>query len=200
MLPAGAVHAQNAPVISRVVVEGNQRIEPSTVESYLAIRAGEPYDREKVDDSIKSLYGTGLFEDVTIELRDTDLVVHVTENPIINRIAFEGNKRLETKVLEAEIQLRPRVVYTRARVQNAVNRILELYRRNGRYAAKVEPKIIELDQNRVDLIFEISEGPTTGVGGITFIGNEAYSDSTLRGVIQTREIGLVPFPQLGRHL
>ena len=103
------------PVISRVVVEGNQRIEPSTVESYLAIRAGEPYDREKVDDSIKSLYGTGLFEDVTIELRDTDLVVHVTENPIINRIAFEGNKRLETKVLEAEIQLRPRVVYTRDR-------------------------------------------------------------------------------------
>ena len=90
-------------------------------------------------------------------------------------------------MLEAEIQLRPRVVYTRARVQNAVNRILELYRRNGRYAAKVEPKIIELDQNRVDLVFEINEGPTTGVGGITFIGNEQFSDSTLRGVIQTSE-------------
>ena len=115
------------------------------------------------------------------------LVVKVVENPIINRIAFEGNKRLETKVLEAEIQLRPRVVYTRARVQNAVNRILELYRRNGRYAAKVEPKIIELDQNRVDLVFEINEGPTTGVGGINFIGNEQFSDSTLRGVMQTSE-------------
>ncbi|MGE3290967.1 MAG: outer membrane protein assembly factor BamA [Geminicoccaceae bacterium] len=181
------LRAQTAGVISRVVVEGNQRIEPSTVESYLAIRAGEPYDAQKVDDSIKSLYATGLFEDVAIQLQGDQLVVRVTENPIINRIAFEGNKRLDTKVLESEIQLRPRVVYTRARVQNAVNRILELYRRNGRYAAKVEPKIIELDQNRVDLVFEISEGPTTGIGGIAFIGNEAYSDSTLRGVIQTRE-------------
>ena len=88
----------------------------------------------------------------------------MVENLIINRIAFEGNQRLEDSVLEAEVQLRPRVVYTRARVQNAVSRILELYRRNGRYAAKVEPKIIELDQNRVDLVFEINEGPVTGVG------------------------------------
>ncbi|MFO1046431.1 MAG: outer membrane protein assembly factor BamA [Geminicoccaceae bacterium] len=187
LVPGWLALAQTAGVVGRIVVEGNQRIEPSTVESYLSIRAGEPYDTQKVDDSIKSLYATGLFEDVSIQLQGSDLVVRVQENPIINRIAFEGNKRLETKVLESEIQLRPRVVYTRARVQNAVNRILELYRRNGRYAAKVEPKIIELDQNRVDLVFEISEGPTTGVGGISFIGNEAYSDSTLRGVIQTRE-------------
>ena len=179
--------AQTGEVIRRIIVEGNQRIEPSTVESYLAIRPGDPYDPQKVDDSIKSLFATGLFDDVTIQAQGDALVVRVVENPIINRIAFEGNKRLDTAVLEAEIQLRPRVVYTRSRVQNAVNRILELYRRNGRYAAKVEPKIIELDQNRVDLVFEISEGPTTGVGGITFIGNNEFSDSTLRGVIQTRE-------------
>ena len=180
-------NGQTSQIIRRIVVEGNQRIEPSTVESYLAIRPGEPYDVQKVDDSIKSLFATGLFDDVSIRAEGDALVVRVVENPIINRIAFEGNRRLETSVLEAEIQLRPRVVYTRSRVQNAVNRILELYRRNGRYAAKVEPKIIELDQNRVDLVFEISEGPTTGVGGITFIGNEQFSDSTLRGVIQTRE-------------
>ena len=185
--PWTAATAQTGEVIRRIQVEGNQRIEPSTVESYLAIRPGEPYDPQKVDESIKSLFATGLFDDVTIEAQGDTLVVRVVENPIINRIAFEGNKRLESSVLEAEIQLRPRVVYTRARVQNAVNRILELYRRNGRYAAKVEPKIIELDQNRVDLVFEISEGPTTGVGGISFIGNNEYSDSTLRGVIQTRE-------------
>ena len=103
-------------------------------------------------------------------------------------------------MLEAEIQLRPRVVYTRARVQNAVSRILELYRRNGRYAAKVEPKIIELDQNRVDLVFEINEGPVTGVGGITFIGNEQFSDSTLRGVIQTTESAWYRFLTHRRHL
>ncbi len=183
---AGA-HAQTGEVIRRIQVEGNQRIEPSTVESYLAIRPGEAYDPQKVDESIKSLFATGLFDDVTIQAQGDTLVVRVVENPIINRIAFEGNKRLDTSVLESEIQLRPRVVYTRARVQNAVNRILELYRRNGRYAAKVEPKIIELDQNRVDLVFEITEGPTTGVGGISFIGNNEFSDSTLRGVIQTRE-------------
>jgi outer membrane protein insertion porin family len=185
--PWPAAHAQTGEVIRRIQVEGNQRIEPSTVESYLAIRPGEPYDPLKVDESIKSLFATGLFDDVTIQPQGDTLVVRVVENPIINRIAFEGNRRLDSAVLEAEIQLRPRVVYTRARVQNAVNRILELYRRNGRYAAKVEPKIIELDQNRVDLVFEITEGPTTGVGGISFIGNNEFSDSTLRGVVQTRE-------------
>ena len=184
VLPATA---QSGDVVRRIVVEGNQRIEPSTVESYLAIRPGEPFDPQKLDDSLKSLFATGLFDDVQIERQGDALVVKVVENPIINRIAFEGNKRLEDDVLEAEIQLRPRVVYTRARVQNAVSRILELYRRNGRYAAKVEPKIIELDQNRVDLVFEINEGPVTGVGGIAFIGNEKFSDSTLRGVIQTTE-------------
>lgn len=179
--------AQTGGVIQRVVVEGNQRIEASTIESYLALRPGEPFDAQKLDDSLKALFATGLFDDVQIEQQGDALVVRVVENPIINRIAFEGNRRLDDETLEAEIQLRPRVVYTRARVQNAVNRILELYRRNGRYAAEVEPKIIELDQNRVDLVFEIDEGPVTGVGGIAFIGNEQFSDSTLRGVIQTRE-------------
>jgi outer membrane protein insertion porin family len=184
---APAVAQTGGDVVRRIVVEGNQRIEPSTVESYLALRPGDPFDPQRVDDSIKSLFATGLFDDVAIERQGDVLVVRVVENPIINRIAFEGNQRLEDSVLEAEVQLRPRVVYTRARVQNAVSRILELYRRNGRYAAKVEPKIIELDQNRVDLVFEINEGPVTGVGGITFIGNEQFSDSTLRGVIQTEE-------------
>jgi outer membrane protein insertion porin family len=184
-LPASA--QQQDGVIRRIVVEGNQRIEPSTVESYLALRPGDPFDPQKLDESLKSLFATGLFDDVAIDRQGDALVVKVVENPIINRIAFEGNKRLDDKTLEAEIQLRPRVVYTRARVQNAVSRILELYRRNGRYAARVEPKIIELDQNRVDLVFEINEGPVTGVAGIAFIGNERFSDSTLRGVIQTRE-------------
>jgi outer membrane protein insertion porin family len=182
-----AIAQTGGDVVRRIVVEGNQRIEPSTVESYLALRPGDPFDPQKLDDSLKSLFATGLFDDVAIDRQGDVLVVRVVENPIINQIAFEGNRRLEDNVLEAEIQLRPRVVYTRARVQNAVSRILELYRRNGRYAAKVEPKIIELDQNRVDLVFEIDEGPVTGVGGIAFIGNERFSDSTLRGVIQTTE-------------
>jgi outer membrane protein insertion porin family len=186
---AGPAHAQagGGDTIRRIVVEGNQRIEPSTVESYLTVRPGDRFDPARLDESLKNLFGTGLFDDVSLDRRGDALVVRVRENPIINRIAFEGNNRINDETLQSEIQLQPRVVYTRARVQNAVARVLELYRRNGRYAARVEPKIIELDQNRVDLVFEIDEGERTGVAGINFIGNEAFSDSTLRGVVQTRE-------------
>jgi outer membrane protein insertion porin family len=186
-LVATTVVAQPADTISQIVVQGNERIEDLTVESYLAVRRGDPFDSGAIDQSLRNLFATGLFDDVAIQRVGNDLVVQVVENPIINRIAFEGNRRLDDEVLEAEVQLRPRVVFTRARVQAAVSRILELYRRNGRYAASVEPVIIELDQNRVDLVFEIEEGPLTRVAGIAFIGNESFSDNTLRGVVETRE-------------
>ncbi len=173
--------------IQTIEVEGNQRIEVETIESYLALHKGDPFNAELIDRSLKNLYATGLFDDVSIQRSGDTLVVKVVENPIINRIAFEGNKRIDTKTLQAEVQLQPRVVYTRQRVQDAVQRILELYRRSGRYSAKVDPQIIKLDQNRVDLVFEINEGPLTKVGAITFIGNQSFSDNTLRGVIQTKE-------------
>jgi outer membrane protein insertion porin family len=173
--------------VQDIVIQGNERVEDLTVESYLALRRGDVFDNEAIDQSLRNLFATGLFDDVAVSRVGDNLVVTVVENPIINRIAFEGNRRLANEVLEGEVQLRPRVVFTRARVQAAVSRILELYRRNGRYAASVEPKIIELDQNRVDLVFEIEEGPLTRVSGITFIGNESFSDNTLRGVIETRE-------------
>ncbi|MCB1884450.1 MAG: outer membrane protein assembly factor BamA [Geminicoccaceae bacterium] len=184
--PALAQEAQGTTVRD-VVVEGNQRIETPTIESYLTLGRGDAFDPNRIDASLKNLYATGLFDDVRIGREGDRLVVRVVENPIINRIAFEGNLRLDDAQLGDEVQLRPRVVYTRARVQSAVSRILELYRRNGRYAAKVEPKIIRLDQNRVDLVFEIEEGPLTKVAGISFIGNKAFSDGKLRGVVQTTE-------------
>lgn len=186
LLTAAAAGAQTTTV-RRIVVEGNQRVEAATVESYLAVRVGDMVDQQRLNDSLRNLTNTGLFEDVRIDTQGDTLVVTVAENPIINRIAFEGNRRLEDEVLTNELQLRPRQVYTRSRVQSAVTRILELYRRNGRYAATAEPKIIELDQNRVDLVFEIVEGPRTGVAAVTFIGNDEFSDSTLRGVVQTTE-------------
>jgi outer membrane protein insertion porin family len=179
--------AQAQDRINDIFVQGNERIEDLTVESYLTIRRGDPFNDTEIDQSLRNLFATGLFDDVAIQRVGDDLVIQVVENPIINRIAFEGNRRLDDEVLEAEVQLRPRVVFTRARVQAAVARLLELYRRNGRYAASVEPVIIELDQNRVDLVFEIEEGPLTKVAGIAFIGNESFSDNTLRGVIETRE-------------
>ncbi len=187
MIIAPAAGAQTGDAIESIRVLGNQRIEAVTVRSYLAVDVGDPFDADKLDQSLKNLYATGLYDDVALRREGNDLIVQVVENPIINRIAFEGNLRLEDDVLETEVQLRPRVVYSRSRVQNAVGRILELYRRNGRYAATVEPKIIRLPENRVDLVFEIDEGPLTEVGRIVFIGNDAFSDTTLRSVIQTKE-------------
>ncbi|MFQ5764866.1 MAG: POTRA domain-containing protein, partial [Rhodospirillales bacterium] len=153
--------AQNVGTIQEIVVEGTQRIEPDTVRSYLLIREGDPFDPAQIDKSLKSLFATGLFADVTLGRKGDALVVTVVENPVINRIAFEGNKKIDTTDLEAEVALRPRVIYTRTKVQNDVKRILSIYRRSGRFAATVEPKVIQLAQNRVDLVFEINEGELT---------------------------------------
>lgn len=179
--------AQSGGVIENIVVVGNQRVDASLVESNLAVQRGDPFNPNLLDASLKALFDTRLFDDVAIRRNGNDLVVTVIENPVLNQIAFEGNLRLSDDELDAEVRLRPRDVFIRSQIQNAVTRILELYRRNGRYAAKVDPKIIELDQNRVDLVFEIEEGPTTTVGGIAFIGNGAFSDTTLRSVIATEE-------------
>jgi outer membrane protein insertion porin family len=157
------------------------------VRSYLLLHEGDQWDTERVDRSLKALFVTGLFADVKLSRSGSTLVVKLVENPIINRIAFEGNSKLADKDLNGEIQLRPRVVYTRTRVQNDVRRILELYRRHGRFAATVEPKVIQLSENRVDLVFEITEGPSTGVRSINFVGNRQFGDGTLRSAIETKE-------------
>ncbi len=174
-------------IVEEIRVEGNQRIEAETVFSYMVIAVGDPFDPERIDRSLKSLFATGLFADVTLRREGNALIVRVLENPIINRLAFEGNKRIGDDVMSAEVRLRPRVVYTRTKVQSDVARIVELYRRSGRFAATVEPKVIQLPQNRVDLVFEIDEGPLTSVRRISFIGNERFSDRKLRGQIQTKE-------------
>lgn len=179
--------AQQGAVVREIVVEGTQRVEPSTVRSYLLIQAGDRYDPGRVDRSLKSLYATGLFADVAIRQDGDRLVVAVTENPIINRVAFEGNDELDDETLTAETSLRPRVIYTRPKVQSDVDRILNLYRRSGRFAATVDPKIIRLEQNRVDVVFEINEGEVTSVESIRFIGNKAFGEGDLREVIRTKE-------------
>src|SRR5437868_747624 len=187
--PAGAQRqpAAGSGVIADIRIEGIQRIEPETVRSYLLLQPGDAWDPERIDRSLKALFATGLFADVKLTREGNSLVVSVVENPIINRIAFEGNSKIADKDLNGEIQLRPRTVYTRPRVQNDVNRILQLYRRRGRFAATVEPKVIQLSENRVDLVFEINEGESTGVRSINFVGNHQYSDGKLRGLIQTKE-------------
>jgi outer membrane protein insertion porin family len=180
-------------VIQDIRVEGNKRVEPETVRSYLTFSTGDAYDPAKVDESLKALFATGLFQDVRIRREGSTIVIVLLENPIVSRVAFEGNREVEDDTLAAEVQLKARAVYTRARVQADVQRILDVYRRQGLYAAQVDPKIINLDNNRIDVVFEISEGPSTKVRAINFIGNSAFSDSQLRYVISTTQTNLLSF-------
>ena len=173
--------------IEEIRVEGSLRVDPQTIRTYMTVDPGDPFDPVALDESLKEIFATGLFADVTLRREANTLIVRVVENPIINRIAFEGNDSLDDEELRAEVDLQPRQVFTVTRAQNDVQRILDLYRRNGRFGAQVEPKIIELDQNRVDLVFEIVEGEVTGVISINFVGNREFSDSELRGEISTTE-------------
>jgi outer membrane protein insertion porin family len=186
-------HAQSAGTIKAIRVEGNKRVEPETVRSYLTFSSGDPYDPARIDESLKALFATGLFQDVRIRREGAAVVITIVENPIVNRVAFEGNSEIEDNTLASEVQLKSRAVYTRARVQSDVQRILDLYRRQGLYAAQVDPKIINLDNNRIDVVFEINEGPSTKVRSINFIGNYAFSDSQLRYVISTTQTNILSF-------
>lgn len=178
--------AAGGPLIAAIEVSGNQRIESDTVRSYMTLRPGDEFDDAKIDQSLKTLFSTGLFADVRIRRSGNNLAVNVVENPIINQVAFEGNSAIKDENLDTEVRLKPRVVYTRARVQEDLKRIIEVYRRSGRFAATVEPKVIQLPQNRVDLVFEIKEGSVTGIRQIFFIGNRRFSDSRLRSEISTQ--------------
>ncbi len=197
LVPMGTADAQEdsryGGTIRSILVEGNQRIEARTVQSYLLVEPGDPFDAERIDLSLKTLFATNLFADVSIDRNGDDLLVRVVENPIINRVIFEGNRALKDDKFKEEIQAAPRGIFTAARVQADVQRILELYRQSGRFAAKVEPQYKPLEQNRVDLVFEITEGPVTGVRSINFIGNKDYSDSRLRSEIVTRQSRLWRF-------
>jgi outer membrane protein insertion porin family len=188
-VPASDAAAAPSPatVVKRIVVLGTQRIEPATVLTYITIHVGDTYDEPAIDRALKALFSTGLFSDVKMNWDGSTLTVHVVENPIINQVDFEGNSKVTTKDLQKEVQMKPRDVFTRAKVQSDVQRIIELYRRNGKFAATVDPQIIQRPQNRVDLIYSINEGPTTGVSRIIFVGNKVFDDDTLREQIATEE-------------
>jgi len=173
--------------IAAIKVEGNQRIEEGTIQSYMLVQPGDSFDPDRIDRSLKTLYATGLFQDVTLRRDGNTLVVKVQENPIVNRIAFEGNHKLNDEQLRGELQLRPRAVFTPQMAQADRQRILDLYARRGRFAATVVPKVIRLDKNRVDVVFEVNEGETTLVSRIAMVGNHAFSESRLREVINSRE-------------
>ncbi len=183
-----AIAQDAAPTLIKTIqVQGNQRVEANTVASYLLFAPGDPYSETRMDTSIKTLYATGLFADVSIDPRDGNVLVSVIENPIINRVILEGNKSLKSDKITDEISAEPRAIFTRSGVQEDVTRIIELYRQSGRFAATVEPKVVQQPQNRVDLIFEITEGPVTGVKRINIIGNAEFPDRRLRKEMATTE-------------
>ena len=186
-----ATRARPAPgaqgTIASIKIQGNQRIEEGTIRSYMLVQAGDAFDPDRIDRSLKTLFATGLFQDVTIGRDGNGLLVKVVENPIVNRIAFEGNRKLTDEQLRGALQLRARAVFTPQLAQADRQRMVDMYAKRGRYAATVEPKIIRLDQNRVDVVFEVNEGETTLVSRIAIIGNKSFSENRLREVINSRE-------------
>jgi outer membrane protein insertion porin family len=185
-------HSASAPVqksgvIQSIKVEGNQRIEEGTVRSYLLVQAGDKFDPDRIDRSLKTLYATGLFQDVQLGRVGDTLVVRVVENPIVNRVAYEGNHKLTDDQLRPELQLRPRAVFTPALAEADRQHILGMYAKRGYYDATVEPRIIRLDENRVDVVFQINDGSATLISKIVVNGNKAFSEDRLSEVINSRE-------------
>ena len=182
-----------AQTVASIAVEGNRRVEVETIRSYFKPGPGGRLGQAQIDDGLKALIETGLFQDVKINQAGGRIVVTVIENPVIGRIAFEGNKKVKDEQLTAEIQSKPRGTLSRPMVQSDAQRIAEIYRRSGRYDVRVNPEIIEQPNNRVDLIFTITEGSKTGVKQVEFIGNSAYSSYRLKDIIKTHESNLLSF-------
>ncbi len=186
-VPSGWAPSAYAETIAQIRIEGNQRVEEETVLSYLQFSRGDEFDPEKIDESIKVLFQTGLFSDVQMFQRGNTLVIRLEENPLINQVNFEGNKEIADDALAKEVEVRERMIFTKARVRSDTQRVLALYQKSGYYNVRVAPKLIRLPENRINLVFEVTEGSETTVKTISFTGNDAFSDGALRDVIGTAE-------------
>lgn len=185
--PVAAAPAEPAQTVSSITIEGAQRLESDTIRSYIRLREGDRYTQAVADQVLKDLFATELFADVQVRNNAGAVTIQVKENPVVNRIILEGNKRLKEDKILPEIKLAARQIFTRSKVRADVSRIIELYKRQGRFAASVEPKMVMLDQNRVDIVFEINEGPKSKVRQINIIGNEQFSATELRSEMVTKQ-------------
>ncbi|MPZ36950.1 MAG: outer membrane protein assembly factor BamA [Rhizobiales bacterium] len=190
VLPSTSAYAQ-----SNIEVQGNRRVEAATIRSYFRPGPSGRLGAYEIDEAYKTLYGTGLFQEVNIRQAGGRIIVTVVENPVINRIAFEGNTRVKDDQLKLEIQSKERGTLSRGVVQSDVQRLVEVYRRSGRYDVNVVPKIIDLPNGRVDLVYEISEGGKTTILSVEFAGNRAYSSFRLKDVIKTTQTNILSFLQ-----
>ena len=186
--PAAATGpVRNGGTIAAIKIDGNQRIETATVLSYMLVRPGDPFDADRLDRSLKTLYATGLFQDVRLNRDGDTLVVHLVENPLVNRVAFEGNHKLTDDQLRPVLQIKSRAVFTPALAEEDRQRILDIYAKHGYYNATVNAQVIRLDQNRVDVVFQINDGSITLISKIVFVGNKEFSEDRLSEVINSRE-------------
>ena len=197
LAPGAALAAprERAGAATEIVVEGNRRVEADTIRSYFKAAPGERLDAAKIDAGLKALYASGLFQDIHVSTQGNRLIVTVVEAAVIDRVAFEGNRRMKDEQLLQEVQSKARGTLSRPVVQADTQRIIEIYHRNGRFDVGVTPQIIERPNNRVDLIFKIDEGEKTGIKAINFVGNHAYSNWRLKEVIKTSTSNWLSFLQ-----
>ncbi len=188
MLMLGSMSvAAEAAVVNRIDVRGNSRMDEITVKTYLTISPGQQFTNQDIDDSVKALYGTGLFTDVSIYQSGSTLIVEVDESGIVNDVFFEGNKRLKDVALAGVVQTSARSVFSEEKVSSDVLRISEAYSRVGREDATVSYEVVPLANNRVNVIFRVNEGDKTKIRSITFIGNNSFGQRRLQEVMETKQ-------------
>ncbi|TIQ80693.1 outer membrane protein assembly factor BamA [Mesorhizobium sp.] len=188
-----ATSAAEAAVVSRVEVSGNQRVDADTIRNYVTIKPGKPFSSSDIDDAVKALFGTGLFSDVQINQVGSSLVIKVSEYQVVNQVLFQGNKKLKDNALAAAVQLKPRGTFSQQALDADVEAVKAAYRRIGRDDAAVTTQIMDLGDNRVNVVFNINEGGRTQIAAINFVGNSAYSSRRLSDVISTKRSTILSF-------
>jgi outer membrane protein insertion porin family len=197
--PAGQHAVMTGGNIQAIVVTGNQRIETGTIQSYMVVQPGDPFDPDRINDSLKTLYATGLFKNVNITRDGNNLDVVVAENPTVDQVFFQGNKVITDKDAGDAVGLKPRSVFTTAAAEADRRTLLDLYAKKGYFNASVTPNIIQLPDNRVNVVFQCADGNQTLISQITFIGNAHFSQGTLRQVVSSREYAWFRFLSSSDH-
>lgn len=188
-----AVSAAQAAVVSRIEVRGNQRVEAETIRNYISIKPGKSFSSADIDEAVKALFGTGLFSDVQINQVGSTLVVQVSEYKVVNQVLFQGNKKVKDAQLAMAVQLKPRGTFSQSALDADVETIKAAYKHVGRDDATVTPQIMDLGDNRVNVVFNINEGGRTKIAAINFVGNHAYSSRRLADIIQTKRSSFLSF-------
>ena len=168
-----SVSVAQAAVVSSIDVRGNQRVDAETIRNYLLIKPGKAFSSADIDKSVKRMFSTGLFSDVSINQVGSTLVVQVSEYQVVNQVLFQGNKKLKDTQLTQTVQLKPRGTYSPDALEADAEAIRDAYRRVGRDDATVTTQVVDLGENRVNVVFEINEGGRTKIAAINFVGNEA---------------------------